>query len=99
MFYERLFQSDPALRRLFRGNMEEQGARLMRMIAVAVRGLNDPGRLLPAVRQLGVRHATYGVQPEHYETVGAALLWTLERGLGPRFTPEVSEDWVAVDGY
>jgi hemoglobin-like flavoprotein len=61
-----------------------------------VRGLDRLDELVPAVRDLGTRHAAYGVKDGHYETVGAALLWTLERGLGPEFTPEVEEAWVAV---
>lgn len=93
MFYDRLFELDPSLRPLFTGDMEEQGKKLMDMIGVAVRGLDRLDDITPAVEQLGVRHQGYGVEPEHYDTVGEALLWTLEQGLGERFTPEVRAAW------
>ncbi len=93
LFYARLFELDPALRHLFRGDMREQGRKLMTMIAVAVQSLERLDTLVPAVRQLGARHAGYGVTEDHYATVGAALLWTLEKGLGPAFTPAVREAW------
>jgi hemoglobin-like flavoprotein len=96
LFYARLFELDPTLRPLFSGDMQEQGKKLMQMIAVAVRGLDDPARLLPAVRALGRRHVGYGVRDEHYGTVAAALLWTLERGLGEAFTAEARAAWTAV---
>lgn len=89
MFYRRLFELDPTLSRLFKGDMKQQGQKLMQMIGAAVRGLDDLARLVPVVQQLGVRHNGYGVRPEHYDKVGAALLWTLEKGLGPAYTPEV----------
>lgn len=78
--------------------MQEQGHRLMQMIAVAVRGLNDLERLVPAVRVLGQRHVGYGVEASHYGAVGAALLWTLEQGLGDAFTPEARAAWTTVYG-
>ena len=89
LFYGRLFDLDPGLRSLFKGDITEQGRKLMTMLATAVKGLDRPDELLPAVRNLGARHAGYGVKDEHYDTVAAALLWTLERGLGPDFTPDV----------
>jgi hemoglobin-like flavoprotein len=98
LFYDRLFATDPALQSLFKGNMAEQRGKLMTMITVAVNGLTRLDTLVPAVRDLGNRHARYGVQEAHYATVGAALLWTLEKGLGPAFTPEVKEAWATVYG-
>ncbi len=95
LFYARLFELDPALRQLFRGDMREQGRKLMAMIATAVAALDRIDSLVPAVRQLGARHAGYGVKEEHYATVGAALLWTLEKGLGAGFTPAVREAWTS----
>ncbi len=96
LFYARLFELDPSLRRLFRGDMTEQGRKLMAMIAAAVAALEKLDTLVPAVRALGARHGGYGVTEDHYATVGAALLWTLEKGLGPEFTPEVRAAWVSV---
>lgn len=98
LFYGRLFELDPSLRPLFTSDIKEQGKKLMMMITVAVRGLNDLGKLVPAVQELGRRHVAYGVKDEHYATVGAALLWTLEKGLGDAFTPEVKEAWATVYG-
>jgi hemoglobin-like flavoprotein len=96
IFYDRLFELDPSLRHMFRGDIKEQRQKLMQMIAVAVKGLDRLEELVPAVEALGRRHAGYGVTERHYETVGAALLWTLEKGLGSVFTAEVREAWTAV---
>ena len=92
----RLFDLDPDLSRLFKNDLDEQSRKLMQMIGVAVKGLDRPEELLPAVEALGRRHVAYGVQERHYATVGAALLWTLDRGLGAAFTPEVKEAWRVV---
>ena len=96
LFYERLFILDPSLRPMFRGDLQEQGRKLMQVLAFAVNGLERLDQIVPAVEQLGRRHAGYGVRDEHYATVGAALLWTLEQGLGAEFTPEMREAWTAV---
>ena len=100
LFYNRLFSllTQPAishaLRRLFTGgDMAKQGQMLMSMIGAAVAGLRDLETLSPVVRGLGARHVGYGVQPSHYLVVGAALIWTLEQGLGDAFTPDVREAW------
>ena len=91
MFYNRLFELDPSLRDLFQTDMAEQGKRLMAMISVVVEGLKNLDDLVPAVEELGRRHSGYGVEPEHYATVGAALLDTLAQALGPSFTPDVRD--------
>ena len=76
-----------------------QAGKLMHMINAAVRKLDDPATLIPILQQLGTRHTGYGVVPSHYATVGAALLKTLEQGLGPAFTPEVKSAWSTVYGF
>jgi methyl-accepting chemotaxis protein len=96
LFYQNLFEADPALRPLFKGDMSAQGKKLMLMIGVAVNKLNDLDTLIPALRSLAVRHVGYGVVNAHYATVGSALLKTLEQGLGPAFTPEVKQAWTTV---
>lgn len=96
LFYARLFELDPSLRPLFRGDMREQGRKLMRFLGTAVGRLDRLDDLLPGVRALGVRHASYGVQYKHYAAIGTALLWTLGKGLGPEFTEEVREAWNTV---
>ena len=85
MFYDRLFALDPAVRPLFKGDMREQGRKLMMMIGTAVAGLSDLPRLVPAVQSLGKRHAGYGVRDAHYDSVGLALLKTLRQGIGVAF--------------
>lgn len=93
LFYDRLFALDPALRPLFKGDMVHQGRMLMWMLNSAVKGLTDLDALVPVVRKLGARHVNYGVRDEHYATVGSALLWTLEQGLGEQFSLAVRNAW------
>lgn len=98
IFYSKLFEMDPSLKALFTGDMEEQGKKLMTMIATAVNGLNNLEAIVPAVQDLGKRHVGYNVTAEHYDTVGGALIYTLGKGLGDDFTDDVKEAWVAVYG-
>jgi len=98
LFYKKLFEMDPSLKSLFKGDMEAQGAKLMKMIGIAVNGLNNLDAIVPAVKDLGTRHVGYGVKDKDYETVGGALLWTLEQGLGDDFTPDVRNAWADVYG-
>jgi len=99
MFYERLFELDPSLRSLFRGSREAQAQKLAQALAVVVKGLEHPAQLRGAIEALGRRHAGYGVRDEHYTTVGEALLWTLEQGLGAAFTPDVRAAWGDAYGW
>lgn len=94
LFYGKLFELDPSLRALFKGDMKEQGRKLMDMLNVLVQGLDKIQTILGAVQKLGKSHVAYGVQNKHYETVGTALLWTLEQGLGKDFTAETKQAWV-----
>nr|VFK14127.1 MAG: Hemoglobin-like flavoprotein [Candidatus Kentron sp. LPFa] len=96
LFYGRLFELDPSVRLLFTGDMKEQGAKLMKMIGVAVNAVDEIDTIIEAVRSSGRRHVGYGVEEKHYETVGEALLWTLEKGLGDEFTPEVKDAWAVL---
>ena len=98
LFYGRLFDLDPSLRPMFKRDMEEQGRMLMQVIGVAVASLDRLETLVPVLRDLGRRHGDYGVRDAHYDTVAEALLWTLQTGLGDKFTPEVREAWVTVYG-
>ncbi|KAA5539694.1 hemin receptor [Roseiconus nitratireducens] len=93
LFYGRLFELDPSLRPLFKGDMKEQGKKLMATLNLAVMSLTKLDEILPAVQELGRRHVKYGVPDESYKTVGEALLWTLQQGLGEGFTDEVKEAW------
>ena len=96
LFYNKLFELDPALKPLFKGNMKAQGKMLMATLKLAVKGLDDLDKLVPVVQELGRRHKGYGVEPAHYATVAEALLWTLEQGLEEAFTPEVKQAWTNV---
>jgi len=98
VFYDRLFALNPSLRPLFKGDMEEQGRKLMDIIGTAVDNLDRLEKIIPAVRDLGHRHRSYGVGDADYETVGSALIWTLEDGLGNAFTPAVRDAWIACYG-
>jgi nitric oxide dioxygenase len=93
LFYGRLFETAPHLRRMFPEDLTEQKRKLMAMLGTAVAGLSHLDTMLRTVRALGRRHAGYGVTEEHYELVGSALLWTLEQGLGPAFTLDMSDAW------
>ncbi len=96
LFYTRLFVLDPSLRPMFGADLTEQKKKLTQLLTVAVRGLSRLDEIVPAVQALGRRHAGYHVKPEHYATVAAALLWTLEQGLGADFTPELKTAWTEV---
>lgn len=98
LFYGKLFELDPSLKGLFTGNMTEQGRKLMTMINTAVNSLDKLEAIVPAVEQLGTRHIAYGVRDKDYDTVGAALIWTLSTGLGDAFTPTVKDAWTTVYG-
>ena len=94
LFYNRLFKLDPSLRPLFTSDMTEQGRKLMRMITVAVNGLDRLDEIIPAVQELGKRHSGYGVTNDHYDTVATAFLWALERGLGDGFNEDTRNAWI-----
>lgn len=97
MFYDRLFEIDPTIRPMFRAtDMTEQRKKLVQVLVVAVDGLDELETLVPKVEDLGRRHAGYGVKDEHYDSVGAALLWTLEQGLGTAWNAEIKEAWTDV---
>lgn len=93
VFYQRLFELDPALRPLFRADVTEQGRKLMQMLAAAVRLLDRPESLVPVLEDLGRRHVGYGVRDEHYDTVGNALLWAFDQALRGQFTPAAHHAW------
>jgi len=94
LFYGQLFELDPSLRSMFKGDMVEQGRKLMAIINTAVDSLDNLGPILGAVEDMGRRHVAYGVTEAHYDTVGSALIWTLGKGLGEQFTPAVKDAWV-----
>ena len=98
LFYRRLFELDPAARSLFQGDMGDQGRKLMQALGFIAGSLTRLDELVPVAQDMARRHVGYGVRAEHYDTAGAALLWTLEQGLGAAFTAETREAWAAAYG-
>jgi hemoglobin-like flavoprotein len=98
LFYDRLFEVAPTVRAMFPSDMKEQRKKLMATLAVVVNGLGNLESVLPAASALAKRHVSYGAKPEHYPVIGGALLWTLEKGLGDGWTPEVSDAWTRAYG-
>jgi nitric oxide dioxygenase len=99
MFYERLFAIAPELRPMFKSDIGAQADKLMETLGVAIGLLKNPTALSRTLTQLAHRHVAYGVHDEHYDKVGEALLWTLERGLGDAFTPELKMAWSDLYDY
>jgi len=98
LFYQRLFVLDPSVKPMFKGDMQEQGRKLMKMLGTVVNSLTRLDELVPVAQDLARRHVGYGVQAQHYDTVGAALLWTLEQGLGSAFTDDTRDAWATAYG-
>jgi len=98
IFYDRLFELAPQVRAMFPNDMTEQRKKLMATLAVVVNGLTNLEAVLPAASALAKRHVAYGARPAHYPVVGGALLWTLEKGLGEAWTPDVAAAWTAAYG-
>jgi hemoglobin-like flavoprotein len=98
LFYDRLFDVAPQVKPMFPTDLTDQRKKLMATLAVVVNGLGNLQSVLPAASALAKRHVSYGAKPEHYPVVGAALLWTLEKGLGDGWTPEVADAWTTAYG-
>jgi hemoglobin-like flavoprotein len=98
LFYDRLFEVAPQVKAMFPADMTEQRRKLMATLAVVVNGLSDLPSILPAASALAKRHVGYGAKAEHYPVVGSALLWTLEKGLGDGWTPEIADAWTTAYG-
>lgn len=96
LFYGRLFELEPSYKAMFKNDMTEQGKKLMKTINIAVTALDDVEPLIPVLKKMGADHVGYGVKERDYNVVGAALIWTLEKGLGDAFTDEVKNAWGAV---
>jgi len=94
IFYNRLFEIAPEVRPMFPDEMSNQKSKLMSMLGTAVNNLHQVDVIIPAVQDLGRKHVDYGVKDEHYQPVGEALIFTLEKGLGDDFTPEVKDAWL-----
>jgi hemoglobin-like flavoprotein len=93
IFYAELFAIDPSLRSMFPADLTSQQKKLMAALAMVVRALHTPEKILDSAERLAVKHLEYKVRPEHYTYVGNALLRTLKKGLGSEFTPELCDAW------
>ena len=96
LFYGKLFELDPSLKSMFKGDMKEQGRKLMAILNTAVNALDKLDTIVPAIQDMGKRHVNYGVKDEHYDTVGEALIWTLGAGLKDDFTQDTKVAWIGV---
>lgn len=96
LFYDRLFDVTPDLRPMFPTDLSAQKEKLVKMLTTAISNLHQLYSIMPAIRELGARHVGYGVTVPHYALVGGALLWAIERELGPEFTPELRTAWTEV---
>ncbi len=96
LFYGKLFELDPGVRSMFKGDMKAQGRKLMAILNTAVNALDRLESIVPALQDMGKRHVDYGVKDEHYDTVGEALIWTLGAGLKDDFTDETKAAWIGV---
>jgi hemoglobin-like flavoprotein len=98
-FYNRLFEINPSARVLFRATeMPEQRRKVIEALSLALQSLDDLEALTPTLEELGRRHQRYGVAAAHYDSVGQALLWTLEQGLGTAWTPAMAAAWTELFG-
>jgi hemoglobin-like flavoprotein len=95
LFYGRLFEIAPEVKPFFRHDMRKQGQKLMTTLALVVGNLKNLGTILPGVKALAIKHVDYGVVPVHYDRVGEALIWTLQKGLGEAFTPDTEAAWLS----
>src|SRR3981081_4716563 len=98
LFYDRLFETAPQVKAMIPDDMTEQRRKLIAMLAAVVKGLGNLESILPAASALATRHVSYGAKAEHYPVVGAALLWTLEKGLGDGWTPDLADAWSTAYG-
>jgi hemoglobin-like flavoprotein len=93
LFYGKLFELDPGARRLFHNDLVAQGNKVMDMLTSVVESLENTPAIRSELLELGKRHSEYGVRPEQYGTVGAAMLWALTQALGPDFDGPTREAW------
>jgi hemoglobin-like flavoprotein len=91
--YQELFRLEPKSIALFRGNMDEQRGKLLRMLRLAVENIGDPEELQPMLYNLGMIHQSFGIEPHHFISFGQSLIFALKNVLQEKFTPEVEDAW------
>jgi hemoglobin-like flavoprotein len=95
LFYSKLFTDNPALRKMFPADMDQQYQKLIDMLNAIVIRLDKLDELTEDIAAMAQRHVDYAVKPAHYKLVGNALLWTLQKGLGNDWNGEVGDAWSA----
>lgn len=98
-FYRQLFESNPALRNVFHGDMEKQTHALTAMLELIIKLLDMRDKVVPLIHYLGDRHRAMQVRREYYAPFGEALIATLAAFLGDKFTPELRRAWVQAYRY
>lgn len=96
LFYRRLFELDPSIQPLFSKDIHEPGRKFMVMLRSMVKSLERLNEFTPGIEAMGQRHIGYGTEIADYETLKEALKWSLAKGLGSDFTPEVKNAWIEV---
>ena len=93
LFYLKLFELDPKLKKLFSTDLDEQGTKLICLIENAIHFFDNHELLIPTLKALGARHVNYNVKPADYDTAQQAMIWMLEQVLDKDFTPRVQNAW------
>ncbi len=99
LLYQELFRLEPKSKSLFRGNIDDQKKKLMRMLTIAVENINNIKELQPMLYNLGMIHQSFGIEPHHFVSFGEALMFALRNVLKESFTREVEESWRAAYHY
>ena len=94
-FYSKLFTDHPAIRKLFPSDMNQQYIKLVDMLTSIIMNLDHLESVSEEIIAMSNRHTGYGVKPAHYEMVGSALLWTLQKGLGAEWSNDIENAWIA----
>lgn len=93
VFYENLFEIDPDLRPMFDDDLTEQSNKALFAFGAVVAQIHDIDACREMTRGLAIRHVTYGVVPDHYPKVGAAVLATVSMVMGDAMTPRIAVVW------
>ena len=96
LFYNHLFTAAPQVRHLFKEDISEQSAKLMRMLTYIVSMLKRLDDIAPDIERLAAAHNNYGARPEYYNVVCECLIRTLKDGLGDAWNTELENAWLAV---
>ena len=99
VFYQKLFQLNPALRPVFAGHLHERGRHLLETVEAAARVTDKPDLLASVMADLDNHQIASAAGDRRYEAIGAALILAFRQGLGPAFTPDARQAWIALFDY